>query len=95
MKHCIINLPYNDLIFLKHKLPFYYKYFSQIIFVDYDIVYGGNSNDGSIEYIKNYNDPENKIILLTNFNEIKDSISFSYEESGLLKEEQQMMVSCL
>lgn len=91
MKHCIINLPYNDLIFLKYKLPFYYKYFTQIIFIDYDIVYENNSNDGSIEFIKNFPDPDNKIVLVTEFKKIKDKIVFDYKNEGALIEEQQMM----
>lgn len=74
MKHCNIILCRNEHILLKYKLPFLYKHFTQIIFVDYDIMYDTNSNDGSIEFIKNYPDPENKIILLTDFKEIKDTI---------------------
>ena len=80
MKHCIINFICNEITFLKYRLPFYYKYYSQIIFVDYDIRNNCNSNDGSIEYIKNFNDPENKIILLTDLdqiNNIKDYNGFS------------------
>tara|TARA_B110000046_G_scaffold181916_1_gene214959 strand:+ start:443 stop:808 length:366 start_codon:yes stop_codon:yes gene_type:complete len=56
-----------ELIFLKKKLPFLYKFFEQIIFIDYDICNNTNSNDGSIEYIENFNDPENKIILIKDF----------------------------
>ena len=48
MKHCIINCIFNEIIFLKYKLPFYYKYFSQIIFIDYDIMRNKNSDDGSL-----------------------------------------------
>lgn len=91
MKHCIINLIYNEITFMKFKLPFYYKYFSQIIFVDYDILYHGTSDDGTLEFIKEFPDPENKIILLTDFNKIKDTISYTNDEIiGILEEELMM-----
>jgi hypothetical protein len=68
MKHCHLNLCCNELPFLKQKLPFLYEHFGQIIIIDYDILKECNSIDGSIEFIKTYPDPENKITLLTNFN---------------------------
>lgn len=67
MKHCHVNLCCNELPFLKQKLPFLYKFFDQIIIIDYDILNNCNSKDGSIEYINNFNDYENKITLLTKF----------------------------
>lgn len=67
MKHCYLSLSCNELPFIKQKLPFLYKYFSQIIFIDYDILNKCNSTDGTIEYIESLNDPDNKIILLTDF----------------------------
>ena len=68
MKHCHLSICCNELPFLKQKLPYLYQYFSQIIFIDYDILNSCNSKDGSIEYIKSFPDTENKIILLTDFN---------------------------
>ena len=64
MRHCHMSLLCNELSFLKRKLPFLYKHFNQIIIVDYDIINEKNSTDGSIEYIENFEDPENKITLL-------------------------------
>jgi|SaaInlStandDraft_5_1057022.scaffolds.fasta_scaffold03102_3 hypothetical protein len=74
MNHCVISLIYNEYIFIKHLLPYYYKYFSQIIFVDYDIKNNSNSTDGSIEFIKNFNDHQNKITLLTDYKNKKEEI---------------------
>lgn len=68
MRHCHISILCNELIFLKQKLPFIYKHFSQLIFVDYDISSKGNSTDGSIEFIENYEDIDNKITLIKDFN---------------------------
>ena len=68
MNHCQISIMANELVFLKHKLPFLYKYFDQLIFVDYDIINKKNSCDGSIEFIENFKDPQNKITLVKNFN---------------------------
>lgn len=64
MRHSHISLLCNELLFLKRKLPFLYKHFDQIIFVDYDLMNEKNSTDGSIEYIENFEDSENKITLL-------------------------------
>lgn len=68
MKHCHISIMCNELTFLKRKLPFLYKHFSQIIFVDYNIKSKSNSTDGSIEFIENFDDPDKKIHLVKNFN---------------------------
>lgn len=67
MRHCHFSLCCNDLPFLKQKLPFLYKHFEQIIFVDFDILNNCNSKDGSLEYIKAFPDQQNKIILLSDF----------------------------
>lgn len=67
LKHCHISIICNELVFLKKKLPFLYKFFDQIIFIDYDIFNNTNSNDGSIEYIESFNDIENKIILIKDY----------------------------
>jgi hypothetical protein len=91
MKHTIINLIYNEKIFIKYKLPFYYRYFSQIIFVDYDILSGKVSDDGTLEFIKQFPDPDNKILLLTDFNKIKDTIPYNKNEIlGILEEDLMM-----
>ena len=45
-----------------------YKNFNQIIFIDYNIIDKCNSTDGSIKYIENFDDKENKILLLKDFN---------------------------
>lgn len=71
MKHCHISILCNELPFLKEKLPFLYKNFTQLIFVDYDIINKRNSIDGSTEFIKSYPDPENKIILIDEFDPSK------------------------
>lgn len=68
MNLCHLNLCCNELPFLKEKLPFLYSHFQQIIIIDYDILNKCNSNDGSIEYVENFSDPEKKIILLKDFN---------------------------
>jgi len=74
MKHCHLSLCFNELPFLKQKLPFLYDNFDQIIFIDYNILKKCNSDDGSVEYIENFNDCKKKITLLKNFNpdEIND-----------------------
>lgn len=66
MKHCHFSILYNELPFLKQKLPFLYEYFDQIIFYDLNTftdVYTF-STDGSHEFIKNYPDPERKITFI-------------------------------
>jgi len=61
----------NELSFIKNKLPFLYKHFSQLIFVDYNIVDKCNSIDGTIDYIENFNDIDNKITLIKDFDPSK------------------------
>lgn len=68
MKHCLISLLCNELPYLKQKLNFLYIYFNQIIFIDYDILNNCNSKDGSIQFINDFDDYQNKITLLTDFN---------------------------
>ena len=68
MKHCHISIMCNELIFLKHKLPMLYDNYNQLIFVDYNIIEKKNSCDGSIDFIENFKDTENKITLIKNFN---------------------------
>ena len=65
-KHCHFSILYNELPFLKMKLPFLYKHFHQIIFYDLN-AFGPIPNwstDGSHEWIKSYPDPEGKITLI-------------------------------
>jgi len=66
MKHCHFTILYNEIDFLRLKMPFLYEHFDQLIF--YDLHVFGNerkfSNDGSHEFIKNYPDPDNKIMLI-------------------------------
>lgn len=70
MKHCHFTILYNEIDFLRLKMPFLYEHFDQLIF--YDLLVFGNerkfSNDGSHEFIKNYPDPENKITLIEETN---------------------------
>lgn len=70
MKHCHFTILYNEIDFLRLKMPFLYEHFDQLIF--YDLSAFGNerkfSNDGSHEFIKNYPDPENKITLIEETN---------------------------
>lgn len=68
MKHCHFSILYNELPFLKVKLPFLYENFHQLIFFDLNIIDETISTDGSHEFIQNYPDPENKIILIKNVN---------------------------
>lgn len=64
MKHCHLSIMSNELTFLKRKLPFLYENFDQIILVDYDMINKCNSTDGTIEYVENFDDKENKITLI-------------------------------
>jgi hypothetical protein len=64
MRHCHFSILFNELPYLKQKLPFLYQFFDQIIFYDLNIVTKKFSDDGSHEFIKNYPDPENKITLI-------------------------------
>ena len=66
MKHCHFSILYNELPFLKQKLPFLYKHFGQLIFFDLNV---GTENphfslDGSHEFIRDYPDPDKKITLI-------------------------------
>jgi len=74
MKHCHLSIVYNELPFLKQKLPFLYENFDQIIFYDLSAFDGKFqfSTDGGHEYIKNYPDPEKKITLI----ELRHGIQF-------------------
>lgn len=67
MKHVHLSLCCNELPFLKRKLPLMYKHFDQIIIVDYDILNKCGSRDGSIEFMTNFPDPENKLKVITDF----------------------------
>lgn len=89
MKHTHISILCNELPFLKQKLSFLYENFQQLIFVDYNIHTRGNSNDGSIEFIETFNDKENKITLIKNFN---PNIIKNYK--GLSFIEKQKMFAC-
>ena len=84
MKHCHITIICNELVFLKHKLPFLYMYFAQLIFVDYNMITKANSTDGSIEFIESFPDPEKKIILIKNFD--PDKIYRYHGESFIEKQ---------
>ena len=66
MKHCHFSILYNEIGFLKQKLPFLYQHFHQIIFYDLSAFDGKMqfSSDGSHEWIKGYPDPEKKITLI-------------------------------
>ena len=66
MKHCHFSILYNELPFLKQKLPFLYVHFDQIIFYDLNVTTDPYrfSTDGSHEFILNYPDPANKITLI-------------------------------
>ena len=78
MKHCHISIMSNELIFLKQKLQFLYDNFEQIIFIDYDILNTCNSKDGSIDYIQNFDDKDNKITLIKfNENDLKSITNYN------------------
>jgi len=66
MKHCHFSILWNEIVFLKQKLPFLYEHFDQLIFYDLNVIEKPHrfSDDGSHEFIKNYPDPENKITLI-------------------------------
>ena len=68
MRHCHISILCNEISFLREKLPYMYKHFAQLVFVDYDMINKSNSKDGSTEFIENFEDPENKICLIKDFN---------------------------
>jgi len=74
MKHCHFAILYNEIEYLKQKVPFLYDNFDQLIFYDlsaFDGLYN-YSNDGSHEYLKNYPDPEGKIKLI----ELRNGLEF-------------------
>jgi len=64
MKHCHFSILYNEIAFLKQKLPFLYQHFDQLIFYDLGVKEMDYSTDGSHEFIKEYPDPEGKITLI-------------------------------
>ncbi len=66
MKKCHFSILYNELPFLKQKLPFLYERFEQLIFFDLNVgTYNPHfSTDGSHEFIQDYPDPANKITLI-------------------------------
>jgi hypothetical protein len=70
LRHCHFSILYNEIDFLQIKLPFLYEYFDQIIFYDLSAFneLPQYSTDGSHEYIKNYPDPEKKVLLIENKN---------------------------
>lgn len=82
MKHCHFSILWNEIAFLKQKLPFLYKNFDQIIFFDLNIRTSAFSTDGSHEFIKDYPDPENKITLIekTDLKDVDGYIGISYIE---------------
>ena len=82
MKHCHFSILYNELPFLKQKLPFLYAHFDQIIFYDLNIESLTNSNDGSIEFIKYYPDPQKKITLIkkADLNDVNHYEGYSFIE---------------
>ena len=84
MKKCHISIMCNEIYFLKEKLQFLYDNFDQLIFVDYNIFDNCNSTDGSIEYINNFNDINNKIKLITDFD--PDKIIKYHGESFVKKQ---------
>lgn len=66
MRHCHFSILYNELPFLKQKMDFLYRNFDQLIFFDLNVCAGEphNSNDGSYEFLRDYDDIENKITLI-------------------------------
>ncbi len=90
MNHCHISIMCNELIFLKQKLPFLYNNFKQLIFVDYNIFDKCNSNDGTIEYIESFNDVDNKITLIKDFN---PSIVSKYNGVSVIEKQKMFAVA--
>lgn len=64
MKHCHFSILWNEIAFLKQKLPFLYQHFDQLIFFDLNIKTKKFSNDGSHRFIKKFPDPQKKITLI-------------------------------
>ena len=58
MKHCHFSILYNELPFLKQKLPFLYDNFDQVIFYDLNVCTHQPhfSTDGCHEFIKDFPD---------------------------------------
>ena len=83
-KHCHFSILYNELPFLKQKLPFLYKHFDQLIFYDLNILDNTFSNDGSHEFIKEFYDPDKKITLIekTDLSNIKYKKAVSFEKKS-------------
>lgn len=80
MKHCHFSILYNELPYLKQKVPFLYDNFDQLIFYDLSAFDGKYqfSQDGSHEYLKNYPDPQNKITLI----ELRNGLEFVQSLGG-------------
>jgi hypothetical protein len=80
MKHCSFSILYNELPFLKRKLPFLYAHFDQIIFYDLNVKTFTYSNDGSHEFIKDFPDPDRKITLIErrNLSDVKTYYGVSF-----------------
>ena len=85
MKHCHFSILYNELPFLKQKLPFLYENYDQLIFFDLHIFNLNFSKDGGHEFIKNFPDPDNKITLIekTDLSNIKQ-----YHGDGSVEKQQ-------
>jgi len=76
MQHCHFSILYNEIAFLKQKLPFLYQHFDQLIFFDLNITTNEFSTDGSHEFIKEFPDPEKKITLIE-IQDLSDITEFS------------------
>ena len=85
MKQCHFSILYNELPFLKQKLPFLYEYFDQIIFYDLNVACEKPhfSTDGSHEYILDYPDPQKKISIVEETDLSK--VTKYYGGSGIAK----------
>jgi hypothetical protein len=68
MRHCHFSIMWNEMPFLKQKLPFLYQHFDQIIFFDLNIKTKMQSDDGGREFILNFPDPSCKIIYIQDIN---------------------------
>jgi hypothetical protein len=66
LKHCHFQICFNELPFLIEKVPFLYRHFDQLIFYDLCVTCRPyrNSDDGSLEFLRNYPDPDGKILVL-------------------------------
>lgn len=81
-QHCHFSILWNELPFLKQKMPFLYKHFDQLIFYDLNIMTSKFSDDGSHEFIKEFPDPEGKITLIEkrNLNDVTKYKGVSFKE---------------